>query len=131
MGKPAEKTLKTKTKPPENDMLMELANQRAEFLNKQKSEKILKKGEGREEQTLAMLANFNSKITSMFSTHDEGEGEDEDVKDEDESWMCHRLKFVDSQEDAKDANMKDGDWYDIYDPRNSVTKRRREESENK
>ncbi len=27
---------------------------------------------------------------------------------------------------AKDANTKDDDWYEIFDPRNPITKRRRE-----
>lgn len=29
---------------------------------------------------------------------------------------------------AKDANTKSDDWYEIYDPRNPITKRRRENS---
>lgn len=30
---------------------------------------------------------------------------------------------------AKDANTKSDDWFDIYDPRNALTKRRREKSQ--
>ena len=32
---------------------------------------------------------------------------------------------------AKDANTKDDDWFDIYDPRNPVNKRRRGEDPKK
>lgn len=43
--------------------------------------------------------------------------------------LSHKLKF---QEDdpvlAKDANTKEDDWFEIYDPRNPLNKRRRGES---
>ena len=59
------------------------------------------------------------------STTVESNDEDEDLKGD--SWMHKTLKF--ESEDpvlAKDANTKDDDWFDIYDPRNPLNKRRRE-----
>ena len=41
--------------------------------------------------------------------------------------MHKTLKFEsDDPVLAKDANTKDDDWFDIYDPRNPLNKRRRE-----
>ena len=53
--------------------------------------------------------------------------EDEEDDLTGDSWMHKKLKF--ESEDpvlAKDANTKDDDWFDIYDPRNPLNKRRRE-----
>ena len=55
------------------------------------------------------------------------EKHDEDDELIGDSWMHKKLKF--ESEDpvlAKDANTKDDDWFDIYDPRNPLNKRRRE-----
>lgn len=42
--------------------------------------------------------------------------------------MSHELKFQDDVPVlAKDANTKDDDWFEIYDPRNPLNKRRRGE----
>ena len=57
----------------------------------------------------------------------EEERDDEDLKGD--SWMRKELKFVsDDPVLAKDANTKDDDWFDIYDPRNPLNKRRREKA---
>merc|ERR1711962_434177 len=89
----------------ENDMLMELAEERAKFLDKQKKDRMLKKGEGRQDQTLALLASFQSKVTNMISqeSDDENEIEDGEVAEKGLSWASHKLKF-DDHRDAKDAN---------------------------
>ena len=43
--------------------------------------------------------------------------------------LCHTLKCEDSNPTvARDANTKNDDWFEIYDPRNPINKRRREES---
>ena len=43
--------------------------------------------------------------------------------------MRKELKFVsDDPVLAKDANTKDDDWFDIYDPRNPLNKRRRKKA---
>ena len=42
--------------------------------------------------------------------------------------MGHTLKFESAAARAKDANMRDEDTFDIYDPRNPINQRRREAS---
>ncbi len=42
--------------------------------------------------------------------------------------MAHVLHFDEQNRKVKDANMQDEDTFEIYDPRNPVNKRRREES---
>ncbi|KAF3701752.1 Peptidyl-prolyl cis-trans isomerase CWC27 -like protein [Channa argus] len=42
--------------------------------------------------------------------------------------MGHVLQFDEQSRKVKDANMQDEDTFEIYDPRNPVNKRRREES---
>lgn len=42
--------------------------------------------------------------------------------------MAHVLQFDEQTRKVKDANMQDADTFEIYDPRNPVNKRRREES---
>lgn len=42
--------------------------------------------------------------------------------------MAHVLHFDEQSRKVKDANMQDEDTFEIYDPRNPVNKRRREES---
>lgn len=43
--------------------------------------------------------------------------------------MVHQLHFKeDTPVLAKDANTKDDDWFEIYDPRNPLNKRRRGEA---
>lgn len=44
------------------------------------------------------------------------------------SRMSHVLQFEDKTRKVKDASMQDSDTFEIYDPRNPVNKRRREES---
>uniref|UniRef100_A0A3Q1H3Q9 Spliceosome-associated protein CWC27 homolog n=1 Tax=Acanthochromis polyacanthus TaxID=80966 RepID=A0A3Q1H3Q9_9TELE len=94
-----------------------------EELRKQK----VKKGSSREEQTMALLNRFKSKLSSAIS-----EGPEEDVEelaeDDDKGWMGHVLQFDEQTRKVKDANMQDEDTFEIYDPRNPVNKRRREES---
>merc|ERR1712181_71965 len=94
----------------------------------------------REEQTLALLAKFKQKLSGIKYGDDEEEKEegketkkdDEEKTEEDEEivgddWMKNTLVFEnDAPVLAKDASSKDDDWFDIYDPRNPINKRRRE-----
>lgn len=46
--------------------------------------------------------------------------------------MTHNLHFKDDAPVlARDANTKQDDWYEIYDPRNPLNKRRRGETTSK
>lgn len=47
--------------------------------------------------------------------------------DSEETWMTHTLQCEDNLVLAKDASKKDDDWFEIYDPRNPINKRRRGE----
>ena len=43
--------------------------------------------------------------------------------------LGHKLHFEEETPTlAKDANTKDDEWFDIYDPRNTLNKRRRQSS---
>uniref|UniRef100_A0A8C6LGG9 Spliceosome-associated protein CWC27 homolog n=1 Tax=Nothobranchius furzeri TaxID=105023 RepID=A0A8C6LGG9_NOTFU len=106
----------------------------AEYLEERKKYEDLRKekrkrSNNREEQTLALLNNFKSKLSSAIT---EGPEEEEDVEelaeDDDRGWMAHVLQFDEQSRKVKDANMQDEDTFEIYDPRNPVNKRRREES---
>ncbi|XP_034047893.1 spliceosome-associated protein CWC27 homolog [Thalassophryne amazonica] len=89
----------------------------------------LKKGTSREQQTLALLDRFKSKLsTAITDTPEEEEEVEELAEDDDKGWMTHVLQFDEQTRKVKDANMQDEDTFEIYDPRNPVNKRRREES---
>lgn len=94
-----------------------------EDMRKQK----LKKGSSREAQTMALLDRFKTRLSSAIT--DVPEEPIEDLgEDEDKGWLSHVLQFDEQSRKVKDANMQDEDTFEIYDPRNPVNKRRREES---
>ncbi|XP_025779920.1 spliceosome-associated protein CWC27 homolog isoform X2 [Puma concolor] len=97
--------------------------QKYEALRKQQA----KKGTSREDQTLALLNQFKSKLTQAIAETPENDISEAEVED-DEGWMSHVLQFEDKSRKVKDASMQDSDTFEIYDPRNPVNKRRREES---
>lgn len=97
--------------------------QKYEALRKQQA----KKGSSREDQTLALLNQFKSKLTQAIAETPENDISETEVED-DEGWMSHVLQFEDKSRKVKDASMQDSDTFEIYDPRNPVNKRRREES---
>lgn len=97
--------------------------QKYEALRKQQP----KKGTSREDQTLALLSQFKSKLTQAITDTPESSVPEAEVED-DEGWMSHVLQFEDRSRKVKDASMQDSDTFEIYDPRNPVNKRRREES---
>ncbi|KAM9735330.1 spliceosome-associated protein CWC27 homolog [Menidia menidia] len=123
-------------KPPTNEVKEEVKEPAseavAEYLEGKKKYEGLKtrkqkKGSSREEQTLALLNTFKSKLTSAISEGPEEDAE-ELAEDDDKGWMAHVLQFDEQTRKVKDANMQDEDTFEIYDPRNPVNKRRREES---
>ncbi|XP_061118966.1 spliceosome-associated protein CWC27 homolog [Conger conger] len=107
----------------------------AEYLDERKKYEVLrkeklKKGSTREAQTMALLDRFKSKLSTAITEAPEGPEDDvEDLgEDEDKGWMAHVLQFDEQTRKVKDANIQDEDTFEIYDPRNPVNKRRREES---
>ncbi|KAM4810167.1 spliceosome-associated protein CWC27 homolog [Rhinophrynus dorsalis] len=115
-----------------------IANSALEEYHKEKEKyedlkkKNSKKGTSREQQTLAILDRFKSKLTQAISEAPQEEEEEgvasETEEEDDKGWMSHVLHFDEQSRKVKDANMQDEDTFEIYDPRNPVNKRRREES---
>ncbi|XP_017135478.1 spliceosome-associated protein CWC27 homolog [Drosophila miranda] len=101
--------------------------------------KLQPKGQSREEFTLKLLAKFRTKVAGL--KHKEGSEDDEAVADAEpmefdngtvekeivgDDWLSHTLNFNSTAPVlAKDANSKGDDWYDAYDPRNPLNKRKR------
>ncbi|KAI4467808.1 peptidyl-prolyl cis-trans isomerase-related [Holotrichia oblita] len=112
-----------------SEMFAEYKNEYDKY--KAKTKTLPKKGSGREEFTLNLLAKFKNKLQTIKEKNtDEVDAEENaDDVDNDESWMSHELRFKDDVPIlAKDANTKDDDWFEIYDPRNALNKRRRGEN---
>ncbi|XP_028319129.1 spliceosome-associated protein CWC27 homolog [Gouania willdenowi] len=121
--------------PKEEDNKKPSSEAMAEYLEGRKKydemrKKKLKKGSTREEQTLALLNNFKSKLSSAITEGPEQEENVEELaEDDDKGWLSHVLQFDEEQSrKVKDATVPDEDTFEIYDPRNPVNKRRREES---
>ncbi|NXM25342.1 CWC27 protein, partial [Oxyruncus cristatus] len=127
--KKEERALKPKEKeeeePAPNSVVEEYLQEKRKYEDKRKQQP--KKGVSREDQTLALLDRFKSKLSQAIEETPENELSEPDV-DNDEGWMSHVLQFEDRSRKVKDASMQDEDTFEIYDPRNPVTKRRREES---
>lgn len=122
--KPTSEEIKEEKKPMTEAMAEYLEGRKKyEDLRKQKR----KKGSNREEQTLALLESFKSKLSSAITGSPE-EDVEQLAEDDDKGWMGHVLQFDEQTRKVKDANMQDEDTFEIYDPRNPVNKRRREES---
>ncbi|KFU95501.1 Peptidyl-prolyl cis-trans isomerase CWC27, partial [Chaetura pelagica] len=127
--KKEERALKPKEKeedePAPNSVVEEYLQEKRKYEDKRKQQP--KKGVSREDQTLALLDRFKSKLTQAIEETPENEVSEPEA-DNDEGWMSHVLQFEDRSRKVKDASMQDEDTFEIYDPRNPVTKRRREES---
>ncbi|KAI5745979.1 hypothetical protein M8J76_015994 [Diaphorina citri] len=88
---------------------------------KQKVKEIPKKGTSREELTASLLAKFREKLISAK----EGANDNED-----DELFQHELRFESNDPVlAKDANLKNDEWFDISDPRSAINKRKREASQ--
>lgn len=99
---------------------------------KKAKQKIPAKGKTREDFTLELLNKFRSKLHNAkeSTTDDASTTNEEESKDDvnDESWMTHALRCEEKTPVlAKDASTKADDWFEIYDPRNPLNKRRRGE----
>ncbi|XP_035480180.1 spliceosome-associated protein CWC27 homolog isoform X2 [Scophthalmus maximus] len=123
--KPPVEEVKEEEIKPANEAVAEYLEGRRKY-EELKKEK-LKKGSNREAQTLALLNRFKDKLSSATTEAPEDDVE-ELAEDDDKGWMGHVLQFDEQTRKVKDANMQDEDTFEIYDPRNPVNKRRREES---
>ncbi|XP_046917470.2 spliceosome-associated protein CWC27 homolog [Dermatophagoides farinae] len=127
------------SKPIINDAVAEFEAESKKF--KEINQKIRKKGNGREQQCLDLLQKFKDRL---HSTKKDKDHEEEKIIDNDNnddgggplvnfktSWLSHRMQCTGDDEIvlARDANIRnEEDWYDIYDPRNPINKRRRNEN---
>lgn len=103
---------------------------------KEASAKLPKKGKTREDFTMELLNRFKNKLQSVQEHTTDNDSDDkretlnntEDYDLQDDSWMTHALHCEEKAPVlAKDASTKDDDWFEIYDPRNPLNKRRRGE----
>ena len=112
----------------ENDMLVAFHAEQEKY-SQNRSSKKKSKGSARENATMDFLNNFKSKLfkqKSEAAASGKSDKIDDDSDDDDGNWMKNTLKFEsDAPVLAKDASTKDDDWFDIYDPRNPMNKRRR------
>ncbi|KAL7847864.1 hypothetical protein AOLI_G00225820 [Acnodon oligacanthus] len=114
-------------KKPANEAVAEYLESKKKYEEMRKQK--LKKGSSREAHTLALLDRFKSKLSTAISQAPEVTEDVEELgEDDDKGWMAHVLQFDEQTRKVKDANMQDEDTFEIYDPRNPVNKRRREES---
>lgn len=113
-------------KPQQPETESEAVQDYLEEKEKYKKKKIDSKGASREDFTLQLLAKFKNKLHSALETQTEESAKANENSD-DENWLAHKLDFSESQDAvlAKDASKKQDDWYDIYDPRNPLNKRKR------
>lgn len=132
LTKQYQKERKEKTKPQETEpeQKAQHADQAIQtYLDekeKYKEKKLPMKGKSREDFTLSLLSKFKSKLHSALEETETPKAE-EAIADEDKNWLSHKLDFSESEQAvlAKDASKKEDDWYDIYDPRNPLNKRKR------
>merc|ERR1712025_883570 len=122
-----------------NDVLESYHKEKKRYAEVKAAKPIPKQKASREEQTLALLAKFKQKLSGIKYGDDDEEKDKETKKDDEEKteddeeivgddWMKNTLVFEnDAPVLAKDASSKDDDWFDIYDPRNPINKRRREQ----
>ncbi|CAB3261946.1 unnamed protein product [Arctia plantaginis] len=123
-----------KKKEEDNEMYNKYIEEQEKY--KKIKEKIPKKGAARETFTLELLAKFKNKLHAIKEkTQTEGEPEKMETDDDNlnsDDWLGHTLRFEDKGAVlAKDASSKGDDWFDIYDPRNPINKRKREKTDKK
>ncbi|XP_052743172.1 spliceosome-associated protein CWC27 homolog isoform X2 [Bicyclus anynana] len=115
----------------DNEMYKQFVEEQEKY--KKMKEKIPKKGAAREDFTLQLLAKFKTKLHAIKEkAQDETEKADDEDNVDTDDWMGHKLCFEEKGAVlAKDASTKGDDWFDIYDPRNPINKRKRENTDKK
>lgn len=97
---------------------------------KQKVQQIPKKGSSREELTASLLAKFKEKLIAAKEKSDIAPTGESSIDNEDDELFQHELRFeTETPVLAKDANLKNDEWFDISDPRSAINKRKREASQ--
>lgn len=81
---------------------------------------------------LSAVKEQQSEETSSTSDEKKVENDDDDDDPNDKTWMTRQLHCDEKAPVlAKDASTKGDDWFEIYDPRNPINKRRRGEGTDK
>ncbi|XP_077593862.1 spliceosome-associated protein CWC27 homolog [Stigmatopora nigra] len=125
--KPDVDEVKEESKKPTSEAVAEYLEERKKYDERKKDGR--KKGSGREQQTMEVLNRFKTKLSTAISEAPEVEEDEEELaEDDDRGWLGHLLQFDEQSRKVKDATIQDEDTFEIYDPRNPVNKRRREES---
>ncbi|KAM8828343.1 spliceosome-associated protein CWC27 homolog [Spinachia spinachia] len=124
--KPPAEDVQEADEKPSSEAVAEYLEGRKKYEEQRKQK--LKKGSTREQQTLALLNQFKSKLSSAITQEAPEDAVEELAEDDDKGWMGHVLQFDEQSRKVKDAAAPDEDTFEIYDPRNPVNKRRREES---
>lgn len=127
-----------KVKIENNVMFNEFVEEQKKYLHLK--ETIPKKSAKREQLTLELLTKFRNKLEKIKEEKSDEVStsqtqstktkldldNDDDIKGDD--WLSHTLRFGENESIlAKDASTKQDDWYDVYDPRNPINKRKRGE----
>ncbi|KAJ8673424.1 hypothetical protein QAD02_004686 [Eretmocerus hayati] len=132
-----------KEKEKKKEIKSELVKEYHETQDRYKEEhsKLPKKGASRDDFTQKLLSKFYSKLSSAREQQTDNDDaksketnndDDDDDDPNDPSWMTRSLRCEDNAPVlAKDASTKGDDWFEIYDPRNPINKRRRGETSDK
>lgn len=70
-------------------------------------------------------SNTDGNKSAECSDFDDDEKIEKDIQTD--AWLCHTFRCKNKEQliVAKDASTKDDHWYDIYDPRHPINKRKR------
>lgn len=129
-AKEADQKLQSEKEESKSEIMKEYIETQEKY--KEAKAKLPKKGKTRENFTMELLSKFRNKLQSAkdnIANSDKNTSNDiEDDDPHDESWMTHALHCEEKVPVlAKDASTKNDDWFEIYDPRNPLNKRRRGE----
>lgn len=125
-----------------NELMQKYISEQEKYSHLKKD--LPKKGSLREQHTLALLSKFKSKLEKVKETQSTEDDDSEltvetkkvelvrDIASDNEDdiagddWLSHTLRFENKAPVlAKDASTKKDDWYDAFDPRNPLNKRKR------
>lgn len=103
---------------------------------KKAKEKVPKKGKTHEDFMMGLFKQFRNKLQNAKehtkdspTSSEKKDTEDDEPNDE---FLAHALHCEEKAPVlAKDASTKNDDWFEIYDPRNPLNKRRRGEKSHK
>lgn len=133
-AKEAEQKLQSEKKESKSEIMKEYIETQEKY--KEAKTKLPKKGKTREDFTIELLNKFKTKLQNAKDNISDSDkkisNNIEDDDPHDESWMAHALHCEEKAPVlAKDASTKNDDWFEIYDPRNPLNKRRRGEKSSK